>query len=94
MKQHGKSVKTEEDGFIEGFFYPAKGYEEIEEIPKNQRYIGRPGLAELLKGTKGRKEIGRKAKEALERHGYTQKEVADYLGIHYTTVSRMVNKGI
>ncbi len=63
-------------------------------MPKNQRYIGRPGVAELLKGTKGRKEISRKAKEAVERYGYSQKEVADYLGIHYSTVSRMVNKGI
>jgi putative transposase len=63
-------------------------------IPKNQRYIGRPGLAELLKGTKRRKEISRKAKEAVERYGYSQKEVADYLGIHYSTVSRLVNKGI
>ncbi len=50
--------------------------------------------AELLKGAKGRKEISRKAKEAVERYGYSQKEVADYLGIHYSTVSRMVNKGI
>jgi predicted nucleic acid-binding protein len=33
--------------------------------------------AELLKGTKGRKEISRKAKEAVERYGYSQKEVAD-----------------
>jgi putative transposase len=47
-----------------------------------------------MKGTKGRKEISRKAKEAVERYGYRQKEVADYLGIHYSTVSRMVNKGI
>jgi len=39
-------------------------------------------------------EISRNAKEAVERYGYSQKEVADYMGIHYSTVSRMVNKGI
>jgi transcriptional regulator with XRE-family HTH domain len=38
--------------------------------------------------------MSRKAKEAVERYGYTQKEVADYLGIHYSTVSRMANKGM
>ncbi len=43
----------------------------------------------FAKGTKGRKEISRKAKEAVEKYGYSQKEVADYLGIHYSTVSRM-----
>ncbi|MEW6002288.1 MAG: helix-turn-helix transcriptional regulator, partial [Nitrospirota bacterium] len=43
---------------------------------------------------KRRKQISIKAKEAVERYGYSQKEVADYLGIHYSTVSRMVNKGI
>ncbi len=89
----GQSILGE-DEFIERFLNHVKGYEEVKEIPKNQRYIGRPGVAELLKGTKGRKEISRKAKEAVERYGYSQKEVADYLGIHYSTVSRMVNKGI
>ncbi|MFA6055434.1 MAG: transposase [Thermodesulfovibrionales bacterium] len=89
----GQSILGE-DEFIERFLNHVKGYEEVKEIPKNQRYIGRPGLAELLKATKGRKEISRKAKEAIEKYGYSQKEVADYLGIHYSTVSRMVNKGI
>jgi len=89
----GQSILGE-DEFIERFLNHVKGYEEVKEIPKSQRYIGRPGLAELLKGTRGRKEISKKAKEAIEKYGYSQKEIADYLGIHYSTVSRMVNKGI
>ena len=52
----------------------------VKEIPKNQRYIGRPGLEELLKETKKRKEISRKAKEAVERYGYSQKEIATIWG--------------
>ena len=85
----GQSILGE-DEFIERFLNHVKGYEEVKEIPKSQRYIGRPGLAELLKGTRGRKEISRKAKEAIEKYGYSQKEIADYLGIHYSTVSRIV----
>jgi len=27
-------------------------------------------------------------------YGYSQKEVAEYLGIHYSTISRIVSKGI
>ncbi|MFZ3136090.1 MAG: transposase [Thermodesulfovibrionales bacterium] len=89
----GQSILGE-DEFIERFLNHVKGYEEEKEIPKSQRYIGRPGLAKLLKGAKRRKEKSKKAKEAVEKYGYSQKEVADYLGIHYSTVSRMVNKGI
>ena len=33
-----------------------------------------------------------KIKEATEMHGYSQKEVADYLGLHYSTISRLVNE--
>ena len=82
------------DEFIERFLNHVKGYGKVKEIPRSQRYIGRPGIAKLLKGAKRKKEISRKAKEAVERYGYSQKEVADYLRIHYSTVSRMVNKGI
>jgi putative transposase len=89
----GQSILGE-DEFIKMFLNHVKGYEEVKEIPKNQRYIEKPGVAELLKGTKGRKEINRKAKEVVERYGYSQKEIAEYLGIHYSTVSRMVNNGI
>ncbi len=83
-----------EDEFIERFLNHVKGFEEVKEIPKSQRYLGRPILAELFEGVKEKKEISGKAKEAVERYGYSQKEVADYLGIHYSTVSRMVNKDI
>jgi REP element-mobilizing transposase RayT len=84
----GQSILGGEE-FIERFLNHVKGYEEEKEIPKSQRYIGRPGIAKLLKGAKSRKEVSSKAKEAVERYGYSQKEVADYLGIHYSTVSRL-----
>ena len=32
------------------------------------------------------------AKEAIEKYGYTQKEVADSVGIHYSVVSRLLKK--
>ncbi|MDP2755233.1 MAG: hypothetical protein Q8P40_12715 [Nitrospirota bacterium] len=67
-----KDVKRQsilgQDEFIERFLNHVKGYKKVKEIPKIQRYIGRLGLAELLKGAKIRKEISRKAKEAEERY--------------------------
>jgi hypothetical protein len=69
MTVYGQTL-LREDEFTERYFNHVKGYKEVKEIPKSQRYIGRPGLAELLKGAKGRKEISRKAKEAVEKYGY------------------------
>jgi len=37
----GQSILGERD-FVERFIHHAKVYEEIKEIPKRQRYIGRP----------------------------------------------------
>jgi transposase len=31
--------------------------------------------------------------KAVLMYGYSQKEVADYIGIHYSTVSKIVKKG-
>jgi len=89
----GQSILGE-DEFTEKFISHIKESQEIKEIPRRQRYVGRPELVELLKGTEGNIEMSQKAKEAVERYGYSQKEIADYLGIHYSTVSRIVNKGI
>ncbi|MBI4688170.1 MAG: helix-turn-helix transcriptional regulator [Nitrospirae bacterium] len=32
----------------------------------------------------------REQKKAVERYGYTQKEVADFIGVHYSVVSRLL----
>ena len=30
--------------------------------------------------------------EAYQQHGYTLKDIAEYIGVHYTTVSRVIKK--
>ena len=32
------------------------------------------------------------AVKAVERHGYSQKDISGYLGLHYTSISRIVNE--
>jgi len=82
-----------EDTFIEKFMDYLKGHEDIREIPKRQRYINRPSLDHLFKDALKNKRIrDKKIEEATERHGYSQKEVADYLGMHYSTISRLIRK--
>ena len=80
-----------EDTFVEKFMDYLKGHEGIREIPKRQRYINRPSLDRLFERDALRKR-DKKIAEATERYGYSQKEVADYLGMHYSTISRLIRK--
>ncbi len=81
----------------EGFIEKIKGLitekEDIKEVPRLQRYAGRPLLSEIFEEEKT-KDKNRRNKEIYNAHmkfGYTLKEIADYLGIHYTTVSKKIN---
>jgi len=62
------------------------------EIPKTQRYAGRPSLEELLKeeGVRHKKVKDETIYMAYTQYGYRMKEIAEYLGVHYATVSRAV----
>lgn len=81
------------DEFVEKLIGHVRGHEDIKEIPKSQRYINRPTLKEIFKKEKllNKKDRNKQIKEAVNEYGYNQKEVADYLGLYYTTISRIVN---
>ena len=68
--------------------------ENLKEVPKLQRYVARPPLRELFKE---KKEERGKAEDntiyaAYVRHGYTMKEIAEHLGFHYATISRIIKR--
>lgn len=52
----------------------------------------RPTLEELFCGAKDKKERDVRIYKAVFEHGYRLAEVGDYLGLHYSTVSRIVSK--
>ena len=86
-----------EDEFVCGFVDYLRKYKDISEIPKGQRYVSRPGLDKLFTEhiRQNRKDRDRKIAEAVEEHGYTQGEVADHLGLHFSSISRIMRgKGI
>ena len=58
------------------------------EIPRAQRYPSRPPLAELPTAYATKAERDARIVQAHVAHGYTLKEIADHLGLHYTTVSK------
>src|SRR5208283_2467368 len=66
----------------------------IKEIPKAQRHAHRPLLHELFKGNEkvDKQRRNRVILDAHILHGYSLKEIADTLGIHYTTASKVVNR--
>ncbi|MBU4264226.1 MAG: transposase, partial [Proteobacteria bacterium] len=65
---------------------------EIGEIPRAQRFPGRPPLADLFPREKALDKAVRNKliQTAHMQYGYTLKEIADQLKIHYTTVSKVV----
>jgi hypothetical protein len=80
-----------EEGFVEGLMPYVADKRRIVEIPKGQRYVGRPSLEALFKAVQNRKYVrNKKIVEAVENWGYSQVEVASYLKLHYSTISRLV----
>jgi REP element-mobilizing transposase RayT len=82
----------------EAFVQKARGLlgdkDDLAEIPRIQRHVGRPPLVDLFSPeislTKG--ERNRLIHLAHGKHGYTLKEISQVLGIHYTTVSKVINR--
>jgi putative transposase len=66
----------------------------VVEIPRKQRFVGRQSLEELFSDTTElTKELrNQKIARAHLEFGYTLKEIADLLGVHYTTVSKIVRQ--
>jgi len=88
----GQSILGDGD-FVNRLIDYVRGYEEVKEIPKVQRYLNRPRLTEIFKNTRGEKRRrDRGIAEAVERWGYSEREVANHLRLHYSTVSRLINE--
>ncbi len=59
----------------------------VEEIPKRERAVARPSLEELFAGVRNKASRDKRIYLAVRVHGYTLREVAEFVGLHYTTVS-------
>jgi REP-associated tyrosine transposase len=78
------------DAFVEALGGKMTATEQ--EVPLRQRLAHRPGLDDLLNGRTGRMERAEGAYVAHVEWGYTLKEVGEFLGMHYATVSKMVKE--
>lgn len=66
--------------------------EKIKEIPRIERFATRFSFTEIFKKTRDREERDKNIHIAHVKYGYTLKEIGDYLGIHYSTVSKSLRK--
>lgn len=85
-KLKGQSILGDID-FVDRLIGYVKKSKDIIEIPRNQRYVDRPSLRGLFRD-EGKRNI--RIAEAVYEYGYSQREVADHLGIHYSTISRLL----
>jgi hypothetical protein len=63
-------------------------------IPRNQRILSRPELCELFNGKEEGDLESRDMiiRDAFKLYAYTQSEIAAYLGLDRTTISKIVSK--
>ena len=79
------------EGFADALHGHVTGKETVREIPKGQRLLGRASLKKLFDGAgKGKAIRDRLISEAVNKHGYSQMEVARHLKLHYSTISRLI----
>jgi REP element-mobilizing transposase RayT len=81
-------------GFIEECKSKLDVSSDLREIPRLQRYAERPVLTELLREELRRDKVQRNRAiyRAHVTYGYTLREIADHLTVHYTTISKVMNK--
>ena len=89
----GQSVLGKGD-FIESLIDYVRGRKKIPEIPKSQRFLNRPNLRNVFRVDTLRDKRRRNGRivEAVQEHGCTQREVADFLGMHFTSISRIMRE--
>lgn len=82
------------EDFLARLREPLRGKDLLREVPRAQRYVARPALAEIFKEKKGRRE--KRNDEIIYRahvdHGYRMGEIAGHLGVHYTGISRAIRR--
>ena len=81
-----------EGDFIESLRDYVRGRKQIPEIAKSQRFMNSPPLRDIFRSEvlRDKRKRDKSIGEAVFEHGYTQREVADHLRIHFTSVSRIL----
>jgi len=79
-----------EEAFIDSHRGLLHDRQRAKEISRPQRSLNRPKLTKLFIKARNKGERNKQIDRAHIQHGYTLKAIADHLGIHYTTVSKII----
>jgi putative transposase len=79
------------EAFIAKLKRPGRG---VREVRREQRFLGRPNLGGIFgkAAVTERSKRNRAIVEAAVRHGYSQAAIASYLGLHYSSVSKVIKQ--
>ena len=79
------------EGFAEGLRHLVTEKQQVREIPKGQRFAGRPTLEKLFaRRTSDKTTRDQLIENAVSDFGYSQMEVGIFLNLHYSTISRIL----
>jgi putative transposase len=83
-----------DERFVERLRPALQSLRSSKEVPRQQRHAGRPALARLFTAGLLRDRARRDARicEAHVDHGYSLSEIGGAVGLHYSTVSRIVSR--
>jgi hypothetical protein len=81
-----------EGDFIESLSDYVKRKKRIPEIPKSERFMNRPSLKDIFRPEvlRDKRKRDKGIGEAVLEYGYTQRVVADHIGMHFASVSRIL----
>ncbi|MEX0803523.1 MAG: addiction module toxin RelE, partial [Candidatus Binatia bacterium] len=80
-----------DEGFAEALRHFVTEKQQIREIPKGQRFAGRPTLEKLFsQRSMGKQSRDQLITKAVGDYGYSQMELASFLDLHYSTISRIL----
>ncbi len=82
----------EEEEFAATLIDYLHGKRDIAELQKSQRYVDRPSLDKIFSKAEDIVKRNEKILEAVDQHGYKQRDIAAYLGMHFTSVSRILRQ--
>ncbi len=80
------------DEFVDKLKPLLSDYEALKEVPRRERLATRPSLDELFSKVRDKKARDRQIHAATRVHEYTLQAVADFLGLHYSTISMIAKR--
>jgi len=80
------------DAFIAGLDPHLQPLAGCIEFPKRQRRITRPSLGALFESAGDRRQRNLRIQQAAHTYGYRLSEIAEHLGLHYSTISGIATR--